>query len=164
MLNILTNLSSNLSTPAGLTQNSGTGGLLSSGLIEITALTTLIGSSTTEQLTLGDRGAGGLSWVGMSMFGSISILKSCVSASTPTWLRDTLGVQNSTTDGAIGLGLDLSSTYMDREDMARKNMKEVLGVTCESRKHVSDCFWVEHLQLLMYCNPLRSRLNIVCSD
>jgi hypothetical protein len=35
------------------------------------------------------------------------------------------------------LGLDLSSKYMDREDMARKNMKEALGLICESRKRVS---------------------------
>jgi hypothetical protein len=53
-------------------------------------------------------------------------------------LRETLGVRNSTADAAIGLGLNLSSTYLDREDMARKNMKEALGVICESRKRVSD--------------------------
>ena len=154
MLNILSNVSSNVSVD-GSTQKSGTGGaggqsgLLGSGLIEITALTTLIGSSTTEQLTLGERGAGGLSWVGMSMFGSISILRSCVSASTPTWLRDTLGVRNPTTDAATGLTLDLSSTYMDREDMARKNMKEALGVMCESRKQVSsDC---SRIWILCWC-------------
>lgn len=114
------------------------GGLLGSGLIEITAL---VGSSTTEQLTLGERGAAGLSWADMSMLGSISILKSCIAASTPTWLRETLGVRNSTTDAAIGLGLDFSSKYKDREDMARKNMKDVLGVTCESRKQVGNCLY-----------------------
>jgi hypothetical protein len=62
------------------------------------------------------------------MFGSISIMKSCVGASTSTWLRKMPGVQNSTTDVVIGLGLNLSSTYLDWEDMARKNMKEALGV------------------------------------
>ena len=172
MLNILSNVSSNLSVN-GSTQKSGTGGvggqsrLLSSGLIEITVLTTLIGSTTTKQLTLGNRGAGGLSWVGMSMFGSISILKSCVSASTPTWLCNTLGVQNSTTDAATGLTLDLSSTYMDWEDMARKNMKEALGVMCESRKQVrSDCSWIWALYwtLIMYCDPLRSCSNNLSPD
>jgi hypothetical protein len=116
----------------------GTSGLIGSGLVEITALTALIGSPTAEQLALGDRGAAGLSWVGMSTFGAVSILKSCVAASTPTWLRETLGVRNAATDGAIGLGLDLASKYLDREDMARKSMKNAVGVTCESRKRVSD--------------------------
>jgi len=141
--NIVSNVSSNgsaypSSQHSGADGVLGQSGLFGSGLVEITALTTLIGSSTTEQLTLGDRGAAGLSWAGMSMFGSISIMKSCVAASTPTWLRETLGVRNSTADAAIGLGLNLSSTYLDREDMARKNMKEALGVICESRKRVSD--------------------------
>jgi len=62
------------------------------------------------------------------MFGSISIMKSCVAVSTSTWLHKMLGVQNSMTDVVIGLGLNLSSTYLDWEDMARKNMKEALGV------------------------------------
>jgi hypothetical protein len=115
-----------------------TSGLIGSGLIEITALTALIGSPTAEQLALGDRGAAGLSWVGMSMFGTLSILKSCIAASTPTWLRETLGVRSAATDAAVGLGLDLSSAYLDREDLARKSMKDAIGVTSESRKRVSD--------------------------
>jgi len=63
--NIVSNVSSNgLAYPS--LQHSraggvgGQSGLFRSGLIKITVLTTLIGSSTTEQLTLGDRGAAGL--------------------------------------------------------------------------------------------------------
>jgi hypothetical protein len=119
-------------------KGSGLSGLIGSGLIEITALTALIGSPTAEQLALGDRGAAGLGWVGMSMFGTLSILNSCIAASTPTWLRETLGVRNAATDAALGLGLDLSSAYLDREDLARMSMKDAIGVTCESRKRVSD--------------------------
>jgi hypothetical protein len=73
----------------------------------------------------------------MSTFGSLSVLKACVAASTPNWLRETLGVRNATTDAAVGLSLNLSSIYMDREDMARKNLKSAVGVTCERRKQVS---------------------------
>src|SRR5262245_24938959 len=67
---------------------------LGTGLIEIAALTALIGSNTAEQLTLGNRGAAGLAWVGTSTFGSLSILKACLAASTPTWLRETIGVRS----------------------------------------------------------------------
>lgn len=143
----MSNIFSNFSSSDPSSQNSGVGnvggGPIGSGLVEVSALTALIGSPTTEQLTLGDRGAAGLGWVGMSMFGSLSTLKSCVAAWTPSWLRETLGVRNPTTDAAMGLGLDLSSTYMDREDMARRNMKGALGVTCELKKLVSDCSWMD---------------------
>jgi hypothetical protein len=107
-----------------------------SGLIEITALTALIGSSTAEQLALGNRGAAGLAWVGMSTFGCSSIIRACVAGSTPNSLRDTLGVRNAAIDSAIGLNLDLSSTYMSREDLARKNLGETVGIMCENKKAV----------------------------
>jgi hypothetical protein len=109
-------------------------GVLGTGLIEITALTTLIGSNTAEQLALGNRGATGLAWMVMSTFGTLSVIKACVAASTPSWLRETLGVRNAMTDAAVGLSLDLSSVYMD---MVRRNLGEAIGVTCE-RRRVSD--------------------------
>jgi len=110
---------------------------LGTGLIEIAALTALFGSGTASQLTLGNRGAAGLAWVGMSIFGSVSVLKACVAASIPSWLRETLGVRNAMADAAVGLSLSLSSVEKDREDLARKSLGEAVGVVCERRKLVS---------------------------
>jgi hypothetical protein len=105
-----------------------------SGLIEIAALTALIGSATAESLTLGNKGAAGLAWAAMSTFGALSVVKACVAGATPGWLRETLGVRNDATDSAIGLSLDLNSGYRNREDMASKNLGEAVGVTCERQR------------------------------
>jgi hypothetical protein len=101
------------------------------GLIEIAALTALIGSSTAESLTLGNRGAAGLAWAAMSTFGALSVVKGCIAGATPDWLRETLGVRNANTDSAVGLSLDLWSKYESREGIARKNLGEAVGVVCE---------------------------------
>jgi len=104
-----------------------------SGLVEIAAITALIGSTTAESLVLGNRGAPGLAWSSMSVFGALSVTKGCIAAATPGWLRETMGVRNGLTDSAIGLSLNLASKYMNREDMARKNLGEVsVGVMRET--------------------------------
>lgn len=80
---------------------------LSNGLVEIAALTTLIGSKNAESLSLGSRGAAGLVWATMSTFGALSVVKACLAGSTPEVLRETFGLRNEATDGAVGLGRDL---------------------------------------------------------
>jgi hypothetical protein len=107
---------------------------LGSGLLEIAALTALIGSATAESLTLGNKGAPGLAWAASSTFGALSVVKACVAGSAPGWLRDSLGVRNTTTDLAIGLSFDLESRHKDREDMARKNLGDAIGVACEGHR------------------------------
>jgi hypothetical protein len=82
---------------------------LGSGLIEIAALTALIGSTTVESLMLGNQGAAGLVWGTMSVFGALSAIKACISATTPGWLRETLGVRTKEIDAALGLSLNLDS-------------------------------------------------------
>jgi hypothetical protein len=114
-------------------------GVLGTGLVEITALTTLIGSNTAEQLALGNRGPTGLAWMAMSTFGSLSVLRACIAASTPGWLRDTLGVRSATTDSARGLSLDLASPWMGREDMTRRDLGDAIGVTCGRREVNKSC-------------------------
>ena len=81
---------------------------ISGGLVEIAALTAVIGGSTAELIALGNRGACGLPWVAMSSFGSIFIIKACISACTPGWLRDTVGVRTSGSDKAVGCCVRLS--------------------------------------------------------
>lgn len=107
---------------------------LGNGLIEIAALTTLIGSTTSESLTLGSRGAAGMPWAAISAFGSFSIIKACIAAATPGWLRETLGVRSSCTDSAVGLSLNLLSKRMDREDRARKILGHADAIMCSRIK------------------------------
>lgn len=75
---------------------------IGSGFVEIATLATLIGASTAESLVLGSRGAAGLPYAAMSVFGSPFLIKACVSASTPGWLRETIGVKNALSDAAVG--------------------------------------------------------------
>ncbi|KAF8904706.1 hypothetical protein CPB84DRAFT_653203 [Gymnopilus junonius] len=78
------------------------------GLIEIAALTTLIGSSTAGDLILGNRGAAGLVWGSISAFGSSSVIKACASAASPGWLRQMLGLRTPSSDKAMGMDLFLA--------------------------------------------------------
>ncbi|KAG4411944.1 hypothetical protein IFR04_014918 [Cadophora malorum] len=113
-----------------MAEKSSTFTKIGGGLVEIAALTALIGSATAESLTLGNKGAPGLAWAASSTFGALSVIKACVAGATPGWLRDSLGVRNTATDLAIGLSFDLDSRYKDREDMARKNLGDPIGVMC----------------------------------
>lgn len=72
------------------------------GLVEIAALATLIGATTAQSLVLGSRGAAGLPFAGMSLFGTPFLIKACVSACTPSWLRETMGVKDIQSDAAVG--------------------------------------------------------------
>ena len=100
---------------------------LSGGLIEIGALTALIGSTTAASLVLGNKGAAGLLWGTMSIFGALSVIKACVAAATPDWLRETLGVRNEETDAAIGLSLDLDSKSLQK----KSRVTGAVGVACK---------------------------------
>ena|SRR5947207_333176 len=97
------------------------------GLIEIAALTALVGSTTAESLTLGNKGAAGLVWATISIFGAVSIVKACIAAATPGWLRETLGVRNKETDCAVGLALDLDMKYL----RSRNRIGGAVGIICE---------------------------------
>jgi hypothetical protein len=107
---------------------------LGSGLVEIAALTTMIGSVTAAALVLGNKGAAGLPWATVSSFGSLSVIKACIAAATPSWLRETLGLRNTNIDATVGLSLNLASRYNDREDLARKNLDEAVAITREKFK------------------------------
>lgn len=78
------------------------------GLVEIAALTTLVGSSTAGDLILGNRGAAGLVWGSITAFGTSSVIKACASAASPGWLRQMLGLRTASSDKAVGMDLSLS--------------------------------------------------------
>jgi hypothetical protein len=71
--------------------------------VEISALTTLIGSSVAESLILGNQGGAGVAWAAMSAFGLMDIVKTCVGAASPGWLRTVIGARSENTDAAVGL-------------------------------------------------------------
>lgn len=101
---------------------------LGNGLIEITALTSLIGSTAADSLALGNKGPAGLVWAMMSVFGAMSVIKLFISTATPGWLRESLGVRSPKSDAVVGLSLDLNQSfkYRDHEDRA-------IAVYCENR-------------------------------
>ena len=71
--------------------------------VEISALTTFIGSSVAESLILGNEGGAGVAWATMSAFGLMDIVKTCVGAASPGWLRTVIGARSENTDEAVGL-------------------------------------------------------------
>jgi hypothetical protein len=108
---------------------------LGGGLVEIAALATLIGATTAQSLVLGSRGAAGLPYAVMSIFGSPFLIKACISACTPGWLRETMGVRNAQCDAAVGLNL-----RVERCTESRLMGGDVVGVSivlskvhCENR-------------------------------
>lgn len=97
------------------------------GLVEIAALTALIGSTTVESLMLGNKGTAGLVWGTMSVFGALSVIKACLSATTPGWLRETLGVRTSEIDASVGLSLNLDS----KRFRSKKRGEGAIGLACK---------------------------------
>ena len=83
--------------------------------VEISALTTFIGSSVTESLILGNEGGAGVAWVTMSAFGLMGAMKTCVGAASSGWLRNFLGARSENTD--IAIGLEVSSAEQGRGAM-----------------------------------------------
>jgi hypothetical protein len=101
---------------------------LGGGLVDITALTALIGSSTAESLALGNKGAVGPVFAAITIFGALSVVKACIAAATPGWLRETLGVKSSETDSATGRSLDLVARYL----RSRNRIGVAIGVSREA--------------------------------
>ncbi|RYP72168.1 hypothetical protein DL771_004402 [Monosporascus sp. 5C6A] len=107
---------------------------IAGGVIEITALTALLGSSTAESLVLGSRGASGVLWASMSIFGIYAVIRSSVGAATPNWLRETLGVRNPAIDESVGSSFDLSIPNID----ARIKLGAAIGIQSDVRKDATD--------------------------
>ncbi|KAL2005331.1 hypothetical protein VTN00DRAFT_2542 [Thermoascus crustaceus] len=87
------------------------------GLVEISAVSTIIGAPIAEALTHGLKAACGMVWGPMSCFGVIHVAKACLSASVPDLIRESMGLRNQFVDNAIGVMLDV-----DRFKQARSRM------------------------------------------
>ncbi|KAJ7654342.1 hypothetical protein B0H17DRAFT_1099781 [Mycena rosella] len=99
----------------------------SNNLVEVGALTALVGSSIAESLVLGNRGAAGISWAATSSFGTISVVKACFCGANSGWLRETLGIRTASSDLAVGLELSHES---NRAAKVRRNIGEPLAIFC----------------------------------
>ncbi|KAJ7288974.1 hypothetical protein C8J57DRAFT_1281793 [Mycena rebaudengoi] len=98
---------------------------LSNNLVEIGALTALVGSTVAESLVLGNRGAAGVAWAATSSFGTISVVKACFCGASSGWLRETLGIRTASCDSAVGLELPHDSK---RASKLRRNIGEPLAI------------------------------------
>jgi hypothetical protein len=85
------------------------------GLVEISAVSTIIGAPVAEALMHGHKAAPGLAWSPTSFFGLIHILKACIAIAIPDWARESAGLRNALVDEAIGV------TFRIRTDRALKN-------------------------------------------
>ncbi|KAF7596222.1 hypothetical protein BBP40_002754 [Aspergillus hancockii] len=75
--------------------------------VPLGAAATLIGSSTAESLTLGNRGTAGLPWATLTFFGVLSVIKTCIAAACPDCFRDAIGVRSPEVDSALGMSIGL---------------------------------------------------------
>lgn len=76
-------------------------------IVDLAALTALVGATTAEFMTLGTIGAAGLPWASISSFGTLSVIRACISTSTPGWLRESLGVNTAASQAILGFYLNL---------------------------------------------------------
>ncbi|KAJ7583393.1 hypothetical protein C8J56DRAFT_894089 [Mycena floridula] len=116
----------------------------SNNLIEISALTALVGSNIAESLILGNRGAAGIAWAATSSFGTISVVKACFCGANSGWLRETLGIRSPSSDIALGLELPYDS---NRAAKVRRNMGEPLAIFSRATQGdvtCSDVYALDH--------------------
>jgi hypothetical protein len=81
-------------------------------LAHTASLTAFLGGKTAESLILGSRGAPGLPWAAISSFGSFHLIKACLAASIPCWLRETLGGNTPICQAILGKSSMLDNTSM----------------------------------------------------
>ncbi|RHZ46498.1 uncharacterized protein CDV56_103754 [Aspergillus thermomutatus] len=77
-------------------------------LVEISAVSTIIGAPIAEALIHGLKAACALVWAPMSCFGQIHVIKACLSASVPDSLRESMGLRNQFVDNALGVILPVN--------------------------------------------------------
>src|SRR5215471_17125943 len=110
------------------------------GLVDISAVVTLIGAPTAEALIHGLKAACGMCWAPMSCFGSLHVTKACLSASIPDWLREPMGLSNQFVDAAIGVMLKVDHTKQAKN---RVDLGDAVAiqVATPKRKVFTDAVW-----------------------
>ena len=87
----------------------------------------LVTTNRVESLILGNKGAAGLVWGSMSIFGALSIIRGCVAAATADDVRESVGLRTKETDGAVGLSLDLNVKSLKN----RSRIGGAAGIICK---------------------------------
>ncbi|KAL4888805.1 hypothetical protein BDV59DRAFT_196169 [Aspergillus ambiguus] len=90
---------------------------LGGSLVEISAVSTIIGAPIAEALIHGLKAACGIVWAPMSCFGVIHVVKACLAASAPDFLRESMGLRNQFVDDAIGVVLPVNRFKQARSRM-----------------------------------------------
>lgn len=84
--------------------------VFSSGLIQISGISTLFGGSAVEEQAIGFKAAAGFAWAPMSCFGILKIVRVCIAGAVSDYWRDILGLRNAIIDDAVGFTLWTDAT------------------------------------------------------
>jgi hypothetical protein len=75
---------------------------LSTGLVQISGLSTVIGGNGLEELSIGLKAAPGLVWAPICTFGLLKVVKVWIAGAIPNAWRNILGLRSGIVDEAIG--------------------------------------------------------------
>lgn len=117
---------------------SSTASRIGGGLVEISAVATIIGAPIAEALIHGLKGACGMVWAPMSTFGAIHVTKACLSASVPDWLREAMGLSNPIVTNAIGVMLPITLSKQSKNRVDLGDAKAVQVASPRSREKFVD--------------------------
>lgn len=132
---------------------------LGGGIVEISAVATLLGAPISEAMTLGLKSAAGLPWASITIFGLLHVAKASIAAAVPDWLREPLGLQNDNVDAAIGTLHEAISSYRIR---TRIELGEMTGILTRSPdEDVPTSNW-QPLESVRRTNPAHAQCIYRC--
>ncbi|KAF8152857.1 hypothetical protein K438DRAFT_1623021, partial [Mycena galopus ATCC 62051] len=105
-----------------------------------------VDSSIAESMVLRNRGSGSVAWAATSSFGTISVVKSCCSAASSGWLRETLGIRTPLCDSAVGMCLPHDSAQASK---FRRNAGDPIALFCRQSRCLSDVYALDHSTSMM---------------
>ena len=108
---------------------------LGTGLVEVSAVATLIGAPIAEALTLGLRSGAGLPWASMSAFGLLHVAKAALAAAVPDWLRDSMGLQNTKVVAAVGFCLPMTRNTQARRREDLGDVQAIRNVRTSTKRN-----------------------------
>jgi len=93
----------------------------------------------------------------MSIFGVYSVVKACLAASTPDWLRETIGVRNDVIDSVVGLNLDLKMNFR-----SRNRISGAIGISCAIKKVSFYSFFFLPMFVAVFARLYVALMDISC--
>jgi hypothetical protein len=119
----------------------------SSGLVQISGISTLFGGTAVEEQAVGFRGAAGFAWAPVSCFGVLKIVRVCVAGAVSDSWRDIIGLRNTVIDDAFGFTLWTDAT---KPPKPASFMEKKLGLRMDfpdgnEKRPVSHCTWLTNM-------------------